>query len=214
MPARRLEACCYHWFGTKLVIPDNINYDSLKRTIKVHTTKGQASAITIPGHQASALEKFENDLYLQLKFEHDRTGRFVALKATEIGWRLRRDPLHYRYRCVPRRMFLLISFPEKHSNDVQAFIVRCSRRGLTQKRLLQFAKHERALAECSDEISALSRFVNAQKVAFRKLLKKYKVGGHAVSLATPSCSRLTLCAEMDWVDIFGWPLQGPDLVRS
>jgi len=68
--------------------------------------------------------------------------------------------------------------------------VRCARKGLSQKRLLRFAKLERAIGECSDETRDLSRFVNAQKVAFHKILKKYKVGCRAALSAVPSCPPL------------------------
>lgn len=42
------------------------------------------------------------------------------------------------------------------------------------KRRRRFARYDRDLAGCFDEIQALSRFVNAQVVAFRKILKKYR----------------------------------------
>jgi len=42
------------------------------------------------------------------------------------------------------------------------------------KRQRRFVRYERDLAGCGDEIQALSRFVNAQVVAFRKILKKYR----------------------------------------
>ena len=44
------------------------------------------------------------------------------------------------------------------------------------KRQRKFAKPNRELARCGLEIQALERFVNAQVVAFSKILKKYKVG--------------------------------------
>lgn len=46
---------------------------------------------------------------------------------------------------------------------------------LSLKRQRRFAKYERELLRCGEELLALSRFANAQVVAFRKILKKYKV---------------------------------------
>ncbi len=69
--------------------PDNIDYNSLKHHIKVHTTKDQATAIAIPGRQDTALGRFENDLYSELCQQHDRVDLFVTSKADEIARRLR-----------------------------------------------------------------------------------------------------------------------------
>lgn len=43
------------------------------------------------------------------------------------------------------------------------------------KRQRRFAKYERELLNCGDDIYALERFCKAQVTAFRKILKKYKV---------------------------------------
>jgi hypothetical protein len=69
---------------------DNIDYNSLKHNIKVHTTKDQATAITIPGRPNTALTKFEDDFYDELCRQHDRVDLFVSSKADEIARRLRR----------------------------------------------------------------------------------------------------------------------------
>lgn len=68
---------------------DNIDYNSLKHYIKVHTTRDQATAIVIPGHPDTALAKFEDELYLELCRQHDRVDLFVSSKADELSRRLR-----------------------------------------------------------------------------------------------------------------------------
>jgi SPX domain protein involved in polyphosphate accumulation len=68
----------------------NIDYNSLKHHIKVHTTKDQATAIAIPGRPNTALHKFEDDFYEELCRQHDRVELFVSSKADEIGRRLRK----------------------------------------------------------------------------------------------------------------------------
>lgn len=67
---------------------DNLDYNSLKHEIKAHTTRDQATAIAIPGHQDRSLRKFEDGLYLELCRQHDRVGLFCLSKADEISRRL------------------------------------------------------------------------------------------------------------------------------
>ena len=45
---------------------------------------------------------------------------------------------------------------------------------MSLKRQQRFAKYEQDLLQCGDDIRSLRRFVNAQVVAFRKILKKYR----------------------------------------
>lgn len=75
--------------ATDRPLADNIDYNSLKHHIKVHTTKDQATAIAIPGRPNTALKKFEDDFYAELCQQHARVGMFVASKADEIARRLR-----------------------------------------------------------------------------------------------------------------------------
>ncbi|KAI1481163.1 hypothetical protein F4774DRAFT_59300 [Daldinia eschscholtzii] len=130
----------------------NIDYNSLKHQIKVHTTKDQATAIAIPGQQDYALKKFEDAFYIELCNQHNRVGLFVTSKADEIS----------------RRLCHL-------SDSIHQLIVRCNNAGgMSPKRQRRFAKYALQIDECDDDIKALSRFVNAQVIAFRKILKKYR----------------------------------------
>lgn len=65
---------------------------------------------------------------------------------------------------------------EHLSNQIQALLARCarSRNSSSPKRRRRFLKYEQELERCSDDIQALTRFVNAQIIAFRKILKKYR----------------------------------------
>ncbi|KAI0537238.1 hypothetical protein GGR58DRAFT_358414 [Xylaria digitata] len=131
----------------------NVDYNSLKHQIKVHTTKDQATtAIAIPGHQDYALKKFEDAFYLELRAQHGRVGLFVVSKADEISRRLR------------------------HLSDlVHQLMLKCAdTRGLSAKRQRRFVKYHTQIEECGRDVKALGRFVDAQVTAFRKILKKYK----------------------------------------
>ena len=68
--------------------------------------------------------------------------------------------------------------PAEHlSNRVQHFAFRCAispRLIASPKQQRRFARYEIDLARCGDEIETLARFVGAQVVAFRKILKKFR----------------------------------------
>ncbi|KAK1750840.1 xenotropic and polytropic retrovirus receptor 1 [Echria macrotheca] len=131
----------------------NIDYNSLKHHIKVHTTKDQATAIAIPGYQDSALRVFEDELYRELCRQHDRVDMFVASKADEIARRL-----------------------QHLSGQIRRLLIHCAvrRNQISPKRQRRFAKYENELLQCGTDIQSLQRFVGAQVVAFRKILKKYR----------------------------------------
>ncbi|CCF44768.1 SPX domain-containing protein [Colletotrichum higginsianum] len=131
----------------------NVDYNSLKHEIKVHTSRDQATAIAIPGHQDAALKRFEDNLYHELCQQHDRVDLFVSSKADEISRRL-----------------------QYVSDQLQKLIVKCAEEGdrISIKRHRRFAKYERDLLRCGEETLALARFINAQITAFRKITKKYK----------------------------------------
>jgi hypothetical protein len=57
-----------------------------------HVTHDQAQAITIPGHDDSALKKFEDMFFDELSNQYDRIDLFVKDKADEIARRLRKWP--------------------------------------------------------------------------------------------------------------------------
>ncbi|KAI2467049.1 hypothetical protein F4781DRAFT_433809 [Annulohypoxylon bovei var. microspora] len=140
----------------------NIDYNSLKHQIKAHTTKDQATAIAIPGQQDYALKRFEDAFYLELCNQHNRVGLFVTSKADEISRRLR----HL-------------------SDSVHQLIVRCNNAGsVSPKRQRRLAKYALQIDECDDDIKALSRFVNAQIIAFRKILKKYRKWTGSITLSS------------------------------
>ncbi|KAI0134387.1 hypothetical protein BJ170DRAFT_679280 [Xylariales sp. AK1849] len=130
----------------------NVDYNSLKLQIKLHTAKDQATAITIPGQTNYALQRFENDFYQELYRQHDRVDLFVASKADEI---------HRRLKSL--------------SGLINSLILRCTGPGrVTPRRQIKFAKYQQQVVDCGDDIRDLHRFVRAQVEALRKILKKYK----------------------------------------
>ncbi|GKT97374.1 SPX domain-containing protein [Colletotrichum tofieldiae] len=132
---------------------DNVDYNSLKHEIRVHTSRDQATAIAIPGHQDAALTRFEDNLYIELCQQHGWVDLFVSSKADEISRRL-----HHI------------------SDQVQKLIVTYTEEGdrVSLKQHRRFAKYERDLLRCGEETLALAHFINAQITAFQKITKKYK----------------------------------------
>ncbi|KAK5987105.1 hypothetical protein PT974_11223 [Cladobotryum mycophilum] len=133
----------------------NLDYNSLKHEIKVHTTRDQATAIAIPGHQDTALRKFEDGLYNELCRQHDRVDLFVTSKADEVFRRL-----EHIETSLQRWIYKNCDEPDCPSASL--------------KRQRRFVKFERELLRCNEDIHALSRFANAQVIAIRKILKKYR----------------------------------------
>ncbi|PHH66914.1 hypothetical protein CDD81_5266 [Ophiocordyceps australis] len=148
-------------YGQQLVhqsVPEwslhNLDYNSLKHEIKAHTTREQATAMPIPGHQDVLSSKFEDKLYMELVSQHDRVDLFVMSKADEIS----------------RRLEHLNSSMQKWISRYQDGIGS----PISLRRQRRFAKYERVLLRCRDDIVALSRFASAQVTAIRKILKKYR----------------------------------------
>ncbi|KAJ4423547.1 hypothetical protein N0V82_001713 [Gnomoniopsis sp. IMI 355080] len=132
----------------------NIDYNSLKHFIKVHTTKDEAKAIAIPGQPDTHLAKVEDELFHELCAQHAGAGLFVTAKADEINRRL-----------------------QSLSDEIHRLIVRCANTNpdsIPRKRQRKFTRLEREVLQCGDDIQHLERFVNAQAIAFRKILKKYR----------------------------------------
>lgn len=134
----------------------NVDYNDIKYLIKAHTTRGQAQAVTIPGkdNETKALQKFEDKLYAELWEQHQRIDLFVQSKAGEITRRL----LHLD------KQIAQLEKRNAYSNHTK----------IPVRRLEKFSKAEEATLKAGEEIQSLSRFVGAQRLAFQKLLKKYK----------------------------------------
>lgn len=88
---------------------DNVDYNDIKHLIKVRTTQGQGQAKAIPDsdNEAKAFHAFEDELYRELREQHQRIDLFVQSKAGEVGRRLG------TYLEPPRRDLLLIVLPHR-----------------------------------------------------------------------------------------------------
>ncbi|QYT05545.1 SPX domain-containing protein [Trichoderma simmonsii] len=143
----------------------NLDYNSLKHEIKVHTTRDQATALAIPGHQDTALQRFEDALFTELCHQHDRLDMFVMSKADEVSRRLEHIAASIKRFAAKTH----------HDSGSPSASLRNQRK---------FIKYERELLRCREDIQALTRFANAQIIAFRKILKKYRKWTGSSSLSS------------------------------
>ena len=135
---------------------DNIDYNEIKYLIKAQTSQDRTNAILIPGQRndQKQLEAFEEDLYKELVNQYHRIDLFVQSKSGEIARRL--DHLQ-------KQIVHLCSLG--HIGTQKRVSVR---------RLERYSKVEGDVLKAGEEIQSLARFVGAQRLAFQKLLKKYK----------------------------------------
>lgn len=134
--------------------PYNVDYNSLKRLIKQRTTETASGPVSIPGQEPShAIWKpLDDELFPILKHEHDRAALFLRSKLGEINRRL--------------------NHIERQANVAEQKTPTASNRPIQQTR-----KYQRLVEEVDsigNDIEALSRFASVQRLAFRKILKKYR----------------------------------------
>ncbi|KAI9664735.1 MAG: hypothetical protein M1821_006183 [Bathelium mastoideum] len=132
----------------------NVDYDDIKRLIKTHTTPTGGQAVSIPGQNQEVEQSFEDTLYNVLLEQHERIDLFVRSKTGEIQ----------------RRLVNLEDQVQRLNDHLRA--ARTTK--ITARRLEKYGRLENNVLGVGNEIRSLSRFVGAQRLAFLKLLKKYK----------------------------------------
>ncbi|EXK23758.1 hypothetical protein FOMG_19481 [Fusarium oxysporum f. sp. melonis 26406] len=142
----------------------DLDYNSLKHEIKMHTTRDQAMAMAIPGRKDEALSRFEDGFYMELGHQHERLHLFVLSKADEISRRL-----EYLAKNIDR------SASKDQDQLADDFAIKHQRR---------FTKYEWELVRCGGDIQALERFIKTQIIAFRKITKKFEKWTRSITLGT------------------------------
>ena len=128
----------------------------MKQLIKERTTNKTASPVSIPGSgdDDSRWNRLEDELFILLVDQHDRVNLFTKSKYGELERRLDR---------LTRQ---LNQFGGQLDHNLASHgPVRQSRR---------FQRLVEATEEVGEEIQSLSRFSNTQRIAFKKILKKYQ----------------------------------------
>ena len=145
---------------------DNLRYNELKAFIKSETTGKVTRAIPIPGQATNGqLQKgSDRDLYSLLVYELEGIDDFCNVKSNDVHCALDR--------CS---RFLERSLPQ----ETEPIALRTSTRLLRKLYRL-----EDATLKVGEDIQAMSRFIGAQKIGFRKLLKKYQKWSGSPRLAS------------------------------
>lgn len=130
----------------------NLNYNELKRLIKIRTTNGAPSPVPIPGQSTHRWSLLEDELFDILKDQYSNIALFLRSKDGEIERRL--AYLDKSVRSAKRAAKL-------HSG----------RPSLQARKYHKLAQDAETIGE---DIQALSRYAAVQKTAFRKILKKYR----------------------------------------
>lgn len=124
---------------------DNVDYNDIKHLIKIRTTNRQVQgqAQTIPGsdNEAKALSRFEEELYAELKEQHQRVTLFVQCKAGEIDRRLSETMMR---RCTTRWL-----------------IMACS--GHVDKQIALLEKRQSATGKVKIPVRRLEKFAKAEE---------------------------------------------------
>ncbi|KAG8528101.1 uncharacterized protein KY384_007017 [Bacidia gigantensis] len=134
---------------------DNLDYDDLKRLIKLHTTQGSTRPrpISYGSIKATEAQQFEERFFDELKLQHERINDFLQVKVGELA----------------RRLIDLekeASRLKGSANNLATLVPGKSRS--------KASKLEVNIEKAGTDIQRLSRFVNANTLAFRKLFKKYR----------------------------------------
>lgn len=130
---------------------DNVDYNDIKQFIKEKTThENETLPVTIPGPDSAeqTAPQFEDELFNILNDQFQRINLFTKSKYGEIDRRI--DQLD-------RQLHQLKNADSPRTPDTRRYL-----------RLARDAD------DVGEEIKKLSQFVGTQRVAFRKLLKKYR----------------------------------------
>jgi SPX domain protein involved in polyphosphate accumulation len=133
--------------------PYNVDYNSLKRLIKQRTTETASGPVSIPGQGPlhDVWQPLDDELFPILMHEHDRTALFIRSKLGEISRRL--THIERQARLAEQRASAATSRPIQQTRKYHRLVEEADRIG--------------------NDLEALSRFASAQRLAFRKILKKY-----------------------------------------
>lgn len=135
---------------------DNVDYNGLKYLIKERTTNIKTNPVTIPGQGPSsdAWTQLETELFPIIWQQHDRVSLFIRSKYGELKRRL--DQVERQL----KRLTQQLPAASRNAPPIQQ----------TRK----YAKLVQDTESISEDIQSLSQFANTQRLAFKKILKKYR----------------------------------------
>ncbi|OQU96661.1 SPX domain-containing protein [Cladophialophora immunda] len=146
--------------------PYNFNYNGMKQLIKQRTSANLTGPVEIPVQGRSRWEETDKVLLDYLRDQYDNVTLFLRMKRGEIDRRLS---------SLKKQISILRTFADERALEVNAV---AGVRGRKYRRLTQECE------ELGDLIQKVARFASAQKIAFRKILKKYTKWTGSTTLQT------------------------------
>ncbi|KIW85750.1 hypothetical protein Z517_01142 [Fonsecaea pedrosoi CBS 271.37] len=146
--------------------PYNFNYNGMKQLIKQRTSADLTGPVEIPVQGRSRWEETEKVLLDYLQDQYDNVALFLRMKRGEIDRRLS---------SLKKQVAALRTIGDEKASDVNAVA------GIRSR------KYRRLTQECEelgDLIQKVARYASAQKIAFRKILKKYAKWTGSTTLQT------------------------------
>ncbi|EXJ58849.1 hypothetical protein A1O7_06279 [Cladophialophora yegresii CBS 114405] len=146
----------------------NLNYNGIKDVIKRHTSNSlnHGGPVNIPQQGKARWEDSDQALFQTLRDQYDNISLFLRMKQGEIDRRLN---------VLKRQIISLRTYADERALDRD---IAASMQGRKYRRL------SKEVEELGDLIQKVARFASAQKIAFRKLLKKYTKWTGSTSLQT------------------------------
>ncbi|OAP60764.1 hypothetical protein AYL99_05766 [Fonsecaea erecta] len=146
--------------------PYNFNYNGMKQLIKQRTSANLTGPVEIPVQGRSRWEETDKVLLNHLRDQYDNVTLFLRMKRGEIERRLS---------SLKKQIAILRTFADERALEGNAAT---GIRGRKYRRLTQECE------ELGDLIQKVARFASAQKIAFRKILKKYTKWTGSTTLQT------------------------------
>ncbi|OCT51866.1 hypothetical protein CLCR_08116 [Cladophialophora carrionii] len=146
----------------------NLNYNGIKDVIKRNTSNNvnHGGPVNIPQQGKSRWEDSDQALFDILRDQYDNSSLFLRMKQGEIDRRLA---------VLKKQIISLRTYADERAFEGD---VKASMHGRKHRRL------SKEIEELGDLIQKVARFASAQKIAFRKLLKKYTKWTGCTSLQT------------------------------
>ena len=133
----------------------NFNYNAVKDVIKKRTSTVLAGPVEIPQQGKGRWEETDRYLFDLLKDQHANITLFLRMKQGEIDRRLN---------SLKRQIASLQSYLQEKSREIDAVA------GVHGRKCRKLTKET---DELGDLIQKVARFASAQKIAFRKSIKKF-----------------------------------------
>ena len=135
---------------------DNVDYNGLKHLIKERTSNIRTNPVAIPGQGPSSdpWQQLERELFPILYQQHERVSLFFKSKYGEIKRRLDQGERQLKSVIQELPVNAQNSLPVNHTR--------------------KYARLVQDTESIGEDIQSLSQFANTQRLAFKKILKKYR----------------------------------------